>query len=395
MPGSQSKYRKDQVPELDGIRGLALMMVLWVHLPAGVFGPKIAWLRGFMLPGDFGIDIFFVLSGFLITRILLVERELGVPVRYFMIRRMLRIFPVYYLTIFVMAPRLNWTEITACATYTWNYVSMTQADNGPMGHTWSLAVEEHFYLLWPPIVAFTRPKTSRRVIKFIVFPMAIVSIVLAYSYGPWATEEAAMQEFVFRSSTIRFASLGVGTLLAYSEQRVRDSKVLALFIISIGVALALLISYKGLDRTGLLPRLLALESVDGKINRVLPAVYVLSFPFLSLALVVSGVVWTKTWAPHALLMRFPPLRAAGRISYAVYLFHIPLYYQAGIWGPNPFEPSATRALAVLGLVFLIATSLYWLLERPLLRFGSRFRVAKRRPTAPEPETVRAQPSAAS
>ena len=99
MTAADPRFRKDHIPELDGLRGIAVLMVLWVHLQIGAFGPAVARLRTLLLPGDFGVDLFFVLSGFLITRILLVDRSVGVPVRYFVMRRFLRIFPIYYLTI--------------------------------------------------------------------------------------------------------------------------------------------------------------------------------------------------------------------------------------------------------------------------------------------------------
>ncbi len=373
MSAPATTFRKDHIPELDGLRGIAVLMVLWVHLVPGSLGETVHTLRAWLLPGDFGVDLFFVLSGFLITRILLVDRGAGVPLRYFVMRRFLRIFPIYYLAILILMPRMTWPEIIGCATYTSNFVFMGLDINGPMGHSWSLAIEEHFYLLWPPIVAFTSVKTSRRVILFGVFPLAVLSLVLAYTVAPWDTHPGAVKEFIFRSSTIRFASLGFGALLAYSEIRVRGSKALGIAIIVLGVALSTFFSLRGLGKTGLLATVQEIPATKGDLHRIALGLSVISFPCLSLALVTSAVIWTGSWAPHAVLLRAAPLRWVGRISYGLYIYHIPIFESAGVWGVNPFEPSKTRVFVVVGLSFAVAALSYRFIEQPLLRYGRRFR----------------------
>ncbi|MEC7232526.1 MAG: acyltransferase family protein, partial [Planctomycetota bacterium] len=87
MPSAPRSFRKDHVPELDGLRGVAVLLVIWIHLPMYVFGETVALIRTIVLPGDFGVDLFFVLSGFLITRILLVDCGNNVPLRFFLMRR--------------------------------------------------------------------------------------------------------------------------------------------------------------------------------------------------------------------------------------------------------------------------------------------------------------------
>ena len=92
------------LPVLDGLRAVAVLLVLWCHVPLATAGyPE--WLRTantLVGPGGTGVELFFVLSGFLITRILIREREQQVPVRWFLLRRILRIFPIYYLLLLVM-----------------------------------------------------------------------------------------------------------------------------------------------------------------------------------------------------------------------------------------------------------------------------------------------------
>src|ERR1051325_1003916 len=92
-----------RIPSLDGVRGISALLVLWAHLPAFLLP---GWLRALTraaAPGYLGVDIFFVLSGFLITRVLLQYKEAGVPLKAFYIRRALRIFPAYYSLMAVLA----------------------------------------------------------------------------------------------------------------------------------------------------------------------------------------------------------------------------------------------------------------------------------------------------
>lgn len=369
------------MPELDGLRGVAVLLVIWIHLPMYVFGETVALIRTIVLPGDFGVDLFFVLSGFLITRILLVDCGNNVPLRFFLMRRFLRIFPIYYLAILILLPYMNWQQALTCATYTSNFGFMAMDEPGPLPHSWSLAIEEHYYLLWPPIVALLSPRASRRVILFGVFPLAIGSLLWAYSGPAWGDRTEAMSAFVFRSSTIRFASLGLGGLLAYSEQRIRDSRALARGLIVAGTVMWLVFNLRGMKALGLLDDLLAIPAVEGDpraLNSIKLGLSVIGFPCLSLALVVSGIVWSGSRAPHARLLRAAPLRAVGRISYGLYIYHVPVFFAGGVWGSVPYPyviPTPARVAIVLGLAFLVSSISYRFIERPLLALGRRFRPA--------------------
>ncbi len=381
MSPAPRSFRKDHVPELDGLRGIAVLLVIWIHLPVGALGETVKAIRAVVLPGDFGVDLFFVLSGFLITRILLVDCGNKVPLRFFVMRRFLRIFPIYYLAILILLPYMNWQQVLTCATYTSNFGFMAMDEPGPLPHSWSLAIEEHYYLLWPPIVALLSPRASRRVILFGVFPLAIGSLLWAYSGPAWGDRAEAMSAFVFRSSTIRFASLGLGGLLAYSEQRIRDSRALALGLIVAGTAMWWVFSLRGMAQLGLIDELLAIPAVQGDpkaLNAIKLGLSVIGFPCLSLALVVSGIAWSSSRAPHTLLLRAAPLRAVGRISYGLYIYHVPIFYVGGVWGSVPFPyaiPTPARVAIVIGLTFLVSSISYRFIERPLLALGSRFRPA--------------------
>ncbi len=163
-----SRLSSQHIPALDGIRGIAILVVMMHHFTVyGGMASTNALDRAFRtltLPGWVGVDLFFVLSGFLITGILYDAKEKRHYFRTFYMRRVLHIFPLYYVVlviVFLIAPRL-FTADAALQSFTgeqwwyWTYLSnVSTALSGwheylAFGHFWSLAVEEQFYLLWRP-----------------------------------------------------------------------------------------------------------------------------------------------------------------------------------------------------------------------------------------------------
>lgn len=159
------------IRHLDGIRGLAILLILARHFSDGS-----SWERFFYL-GWIGVDLFFVLSGFLITGILLDTKNERGYYRVFIIRRVLRIFPLYYGVLIVCLllsghlSILDWFREHQVYfwTYTQNYLI---ADKGfftlPLGHFWSLAIEEQFYLVWPLVVWLCNNKKLLIVIALLI-----------------------------------------------------------------------------------------------------------------------------------------------------------------------------------------------------------------------------------
>lgn len=371
------RFRKDFIPELDGLRGIAVLLVLWIHLPGGALGVSISGLRQVVLPGNLGVDLFFVLSGFLITRILLVDRERGVPLRKFLIRRFLRIFPIYYLTIAVMLPKLSWEDVLVCSTYTSNYGYMLIEHRSPMEHTWSLAVEEHFYLLWPPLVAFLAPVRSRRILLLGILPLTVAASLALMIWGNWAEYGTELAEVQLRSSLVRFFSLGLGALLAYHELTVRARPLLSLCLIAGAASVCWLLSIRGLATVGLWAPLQEHFKDAGGFFQPFSSVRVLAIPFGSLAAVMFAIAYTGSKNPLSMILRSRPLRSIGRISYGLYLYHFPIF-SSGVWGFESTFPEPVRVVVVLTTCFVVATLSYHVIERPLLQFASRFRA----PTAP-------------
>src|SRR5262249_44746682 len=134
------------LPILDGLRAVAVLLVLWAHVAPDLPGypAALAAARALIDPGSLGVDLFFVLSGFLITRILLAERASGHAVGWFLLRRALRILPAYWLLLGLMWCLRPGPEMPWCALYLANFWFIAHDVWSPLKHTWSLSVEEHF-----------------------------------------------------------------------------------------------------------------------------------------------------------------------------------------------------------------------------------------------------------
>ena len=356
------------IPSLDGLRALAVLLVLWCHVPLDLPGyPE--WLRmanWWIGPGGLGVELFFALSGFLITSILIAERDADIPVRWFLLRRVLRIFPIYYGLLLVMLVVQPGPGIAWCAAYLGNVANVFAPGAVPLNleHTWSLCVEEHFYLLWPLVVAFTSNRTARRVLVFGAIPIATLG---ALAIG-WSLPIERANLIIERLSPFRFLTLAGGALVAFAEPQLRaDARRLLL---------------RGAMLTGL--GLLTLPPFGFV---VLPFLWlgVAWWPIelgstvtrVHMTLLCTGLLLLSLYpARHRLapqqLLSLAPLRAIGRISYGLYLYHLPIF----LWVLHPAAEADGIAVALAwGATFAVATGSYWLIERPILRFAARYRSA--------------------
>jgi peptidoglycan/LPS O-acetylase OafA/YrhL len=210
------------IPSLDGLRAVSVAMVIFAHTvafrPEGkmVFPfPQIGWL------GQSGVDVFFVISGFLITYLLLKENQAkgAISLKNFYFRRFFRIFPPFYVYLAVVVilwitgrVAENSRDLISAATYTWDY--RRNGQNWLLGHTWSLSVEEQFYLLWPPCLLILRKKHCTYLALGVIL-LSPVSRVLTYLLMPsWRGAEGIM--FHTRLDTIMF---GCALALFWKEER--------------------------------------------------------------------------------------------------------------------------------------------------------------------------------
>lgn len=336
-------HQKDHLPALDGLRALAILLVIWVHIPGEVLGRSMAFARATVLPGYLGVDIFFVLSGFLITRILLADRARGKPLRSFLLRRMVRIFPIYYLLLLIVAFWRGGPELPWCFAYLGNFYFPFHEGGGPLEHTWSLAVEEHFYLVWPVLVYLL----PRRVSAAIAFCLPALAVAAA-EYARRRYEPAISLDLIYMATPFRMASLALGASLAHGEGLLRRHPRLMQ-----GLALLLIAGGEYLIQ----------QWIVGIRYPQWPVMRLLLFLPVSGGIVLGGIALQQSRGPLARTLGCSPLRFVGRISYGLYLYHVPLFAltfrRLGAGG---------GAVAVaLTATLVIATISFYGVERPLLR----------------------------
>jgi peptidoglycan/LPS O-acetylase OafA/YrhL len=376
---------------LDGLRGLAILLVVLYH--ATLFGEANAsgqrWFSALPRIGWSGVDLFFVLSGFLITRVLRRNRGASNYFTVFYTRRVARIFPLYYAVLALMffvvphipafaAQNAFWQPGAAHETiWYWLYLSNVQiALAGAFDHrfldlTWSLAIEEQFYLVWPLLVWWL----SRQRMIALCAGMAIAALALRCAFVAWGAHPLA----TYVLTPLRMDCLAIGALVALAaEQRDGWSRLARAARIALpasaAVCAAIFLSYH-VDPAFLAPR---------------PNLALLAHPLMQTvgysALAVFYAALLVRVFPAAGAQRWQrafearPLVALGTYSYAIYLLHDPaialttawLYHPRDTAWPYPVEQSLVYAL-VLAISYAAARLTWLVLEGPALRWGHRFR----------------------
>ena len=354
----------NRIPSLDGLRAVSILMVLFSHL-SGTAG-FVAWKQVGMLAG-FGVRVFFVISGFLITTLLLNEEEKTgtVSLRHFYLRRTLRIFPPFYVYVgaIALASALGWIalqrwDLLSALTYTTNYHHHRA---WYLGHAWSLSVEEQFYLLWPFIMKALGPRRAANV--------ALGAIVLAplLRFGllvgtPW------LRPGIGESFPTVADAIATGCWLACNRARVDASERLQAFL-----------------RSGwfwLVPALAlaAASAPSAKLDCLLGV----TITNLGVGLLIERAVRYPDFASGRFL-NARPVVFIGTLSYSLYLWQQPfLNRKSSLWISH-FPQS-------LALAFAAALLSYYLVERPSLRLRALIerrlwrpdRAATRTPAAAPP-----------
>ncbi len=360
--------RPPHIPALDGVRGFAALLVLWCHFPyIRDVAPSrfLCDLASFGQVGYFGVDLFFVLSGFLITRILLTEKRSGrIRIGRFFLRRTLRIFPIYYLTIGFCAiwfgSRCH--DLIAAAFYSTNIYHLFATDRTvtAVGHTWSLAVEEQFYLVWPFLLASVAlPRV--RVTLCRVLPVVAVATFFLLEYG--------FGKYSLGQMPVRMLSLALGASLAVREKEVRSWNGNWIAGGLVATILVLFVNQR-LSKYGVLA------------GRELRFVQFLGYSVASyfvMALVIGAKGRVAGRVRSAFAWR--PLRAVGSFSYGLYLYHVVILNVLGLEYLAWIEEgtSAARWFLALGLCFLVPILSYRYIETPILAFRQQLehpRIAK-------------------
>ncbi len=188
MPISTSEQNSRSIPSLDGLRALSVFAVILGHTKSALLDrvPFNALFRN----GEQGVAVFFVISGFLITHLLVKElkRNGDISLKRFYLRRTLRIFPPFYVFLVVIAI-LSFIHVSKivmggwvwAATYTWNYAPPVK-DSWILGHCWSLSLEEQFYLLWPACMAFLGLRRSLWIAAAVTLLSPLSRVVTYYAW---------------------------------------------------------------------------------------------------------------------------------------------------------------------------------------------------------------------
>jgi peptidoglycan/LPS O-acetylase OafA/YrhL len=356
------------VPALDGLRGIAILLVIPHN--ADIFSNSAPWLWPIALiahAGWIGVQLFFVLSGFLITRNLLDTRRDANYLRSFYVRRALRIFPLYFLTLFVglvVLPHFVQLGAGALASHhnqiwLWTFLSNWAQPYGlevsGFSHFWSLAVEEQFYLVWPFVVLFAAGTRLFWVSVVVAFAAFVSRVVLM--------QAGASPEMLYMFTNCRMDALALGAAGAalslsppFMQWLAGNIRALYLSIFGVLVATALFShSYSVYD------------------SRTLIVGQTLLACAFALLIVSVGSIPSGRFG-HFLRRAFETrwLRTVGRYSFAMYVFHMPILvaYGDSLHSALSFAGSATPllfALSAIVLSFLAGLVSYHLLEKHFLR----------------------------
>ena len=349
-----------KIPSLDGLRAISIVLVVIGHLHATRGFPELGLEHVLGDYGLLGVRVFFVISGFLITTLLLRELEQRgtISLRAFYARRALRIFPAAFAFIGAMALAdwIGWidlrrVELVAAVTYTVNYLPEPAWD---IGHLWSLSVEEQFYLLWPLALARLGARRGAWLAAafFVAAPLVRTAMRLGFS-------DSALEDLpIFPAGC---DGIAIGCLFAIGRAWLLRQ---AAYVRFTGSAWML----------ALVPLIFVIHHLSSGYTLA----DLLGYPLMLLA--IATIVEASTRWRHdnlaSRVLNWPPLVWLGVLSYSLYLWQ------------QPFLDHHTRALYAsfpLNLVLALALAMlsYYTLERPLLRLRQRY--ARVRPQ-PMPDT---------
>jgi peptidoglycan/LPS O-acetylase OafA/YrhL len=350
------------LPQLDGIRAIAVTLVLLVHCVMVPDHGLAAWiLRNVLSNGWIGVDLFFALSGYLITSILLRARTRPHYFRNFYARRFLRIFPPYYAVIAVLAVAAAWLPFGPLRpawpylTYTSNlYLVFAHWEWRPLGHTWSLAIEEQFYLCYPILVLWLTKARLRQLLWIVIAASPLVRVIMNAMTFPAAS---AFTTFC------RLDVLAMGAVLAIefdglTEISDRAAHRLRLIFGGLLFASALLFVTKQLDAKTVFFNGVSLTIIEATAAMFICVAVAAPIPILDR------------------MLRLPAAVGMGRISYGIYLYHYPIVRiverQAKARMADTWPRTAVIASMSVGLTIVVSVLSWFVLERPVLRLKKWF-----------------------
>jgi peptidoglycan/LPS O-acetylase OafA/YrhL len=348
-------------PSINGLRAISILLVILHHLAInhGLFNnfPVSGPLRiigNFLQDGQMGVNVFFVISGFLITSLLMREEEAfgSISVKDFYIRRTLRVFPAFYFLLLVYAILQIAGDIKISAPSWITAITYTKYFNWKLdwytAHAWSLSIEEHFYLVWP--LVFMGGKKARKILA-----LALVLLVPFFRlYGYVYTSEWINGLTIFT----RIDAIAIGCLFAIYKDAIitRLNRHWYLFFIVSIAGLLLLQDFHAVAAAWHIPYIsIMLGSTNGTIASLLIAV----------------IMMYSVFGPRKYWYTFLNLKVMnyiGLLSYSLYLWQQPFLGVSNHWSTG--FPLNIACLIVMALIS------YYGIEKPFLKLKSRFSAEK-------------------
>lgn len=341
MKVPDAHVQRSHIPALDGVRGLAVIMVMVFHFYQYTSPEGASTI--FTGLGRTGVDLFFVLSGFLITSILIETKGSNGFLHKFYMRRILRIFPLYYAALLIYGV-WDWWHLAylqnVALTFTPGYRSDAE-------HFWSLAVEEHFYLAWPFLIYFFDRAHFLRILSGIILVAILIRFVM--TFGGYD---------IYFFTLGRMDALAIGSLLAViGRERLQRWQYAAPLLLVVAAAL-------------LLPLYLILSGTG------LPLIQTFKYTIIASGYAVLLVVALTNRRVDG-LFGFVPLRSLGKYSYALYVFH-PLVFSVVMSWSVRYIGTLPRLLLLtlcVSATFAMALISWNLFERHFLRLKEYFNYA--------------------
>jgi peptidoglycan/LPS O-acetylase OafA/YrhL len=347
-------------PQLDSLRAIAVILVIFSH-----WFSKNHFINRYSENGILGVTLFFVLSGFLITGILLKSKEKIATgdsaisaFKVFYIRRALRIFPVYYVLLFVLL-LLNLADISK--TFWWHfyygsnvYYYLKGAFAGNLSHLWSLSVEEQFYLIWPAVILL--------IPRGFLTPVFIVGIVAGIGFRLLMINDTnVMGRFLMPGSLDSFC---IGGLLAFGREN----------------TIGWYTQYLQSQKLFVVVAFILLFVVHMPFFRDLPRSVSQSMSLFFISIAFGILIDRATFSIEVPILKQvlnnQVLLYIGKISYGIYLYHnfIPYFFDLKIeWMPDLLVMYVIQFLRFSFLVIL-STFSWYVVEKPFLRIKDRFQI---------------------
>jgi len=336
-------------PALDGLRAVSILAVLLYH-------------TGLISGGFLGVDVFFALSGFLITSLLLEEYSATARVsfRAFYVRRALRLLPALAPLVVIVGGAMiardpGWRTVgfvLSVVFYGANWAMVFGLPQGLLGHAWSLAIEEQFYILWPPLLWLLLRVVRRRSLLLLLMT-SVVALAVAHRFALQTTREGMARIYVGLDAHADPVLIGCTIAIFCASSFFRRS-------------LRAVVVWHGLGVLGGVALLALLVRARFPVDYVYAGVS--TFAALASVLVIAATLVPSS--PCAAVLRCPPLPWIGRRSYGLYLWHYPVFYLAGpLWRPGVATPET--ALLAWAVTFALAVASFRYIEQPALNLKAR------------------------